>query len=378
MVNLAFYKDKVVLVTGHTGFKGSWLCKILINCGAKVIGYALNPPTEPSLFNLSNIEKDMISIIGDIRDYEKLKEVFDKYQPEIVIHLAAQPLVIEGYKNPRYTYEVNILGTLNVLECTRVTNSVKSLLNVTTDKVYKEKEIEKIESNYLFKEEDPLDGNDPYSNSKSSSELITHSYKKSFFDKDNNDNNVVSISTARTGNSLGGGDFAKNRIIPDCIRAITNKDNKDNNIVIIRNPDSIRPYQHVLEPLFVYLEIIEKQYNNKEYEGSYNIGPDNNDMITNSTLVNMFINKWGDKNIIVKNNSINKDSNNTYYESPYIRLDTTKLRTTFNWSPTWNINDTIDQIINWTKVYLKDKTLIPSEMDNEINLFLKTKLSQVS
>ena len=209
MLDLNFYKNKIVLVTGHTGFKGTWLCKMLINFGVKVIGYSLNAPTNPNLFTLSKIENNMISIIGDIRDYDKLKSVFDKYQPEIVFHLAAQPIVRDSYKNPKYTYETNVLGTVNILECVRLTSSVKSFLNITTDKVYLNDDI----PNHPFKEDEPLDGYDPYSNSKSCSELVTHSYKKSFFQE-----NKCAISTARAGNVIGGGDFAHDRIIPDCIR----------------------------------------------------------------------------------------------------------------------------------------------------------------
>ena len=271
MLDLNFYKDKTILVTGHTGFKGTWLCKILINAGAKVVGYALEAPTNPSLFKLSNIEKDMISIIGEIRDYEHLKSVFDKYQPELVIHLAAQPIVRDSYKDPRYTYDTNVMGTVNILECVRLTESVKSFLNVTTDKVYLNDDI----PNHPFKEDEPLDGYDPYSNSKSCSELVTHSYKKSFFT-----DGRCAISTARAGNVIGGGDFANDRIIPDCIRAIEQQKE-----IIVRNPYSTRPYQHVLEPLYIYLEIIEKQYKDHKYEGYYNVGPDDCDCVNTGDLV---------------------------------------------------------------------------------------------
>ena len=280
MLDLNFYKGKTILVTGHTGFKGTWLCKILINAGAKVVGYALEAPTNPSLFKLSNIEKDMISIIGDIRDYEHLKSVFDKYQPELVIHLAAQPIVRDSYKDPRYTYDTNVMGTVNILECVRLTESVKSFLNVTTDKVYLNDDI----PNHPFKEDEPLDGYDPYSNSKSCSELVTHSYKKSFFA-----DGRCAISTARAGNVIGGGDFANDRIIPDCIRAI-----EQNKEIIVRNPYSTRPYQHVLEPLYIYLEIIEKQYKDHKYEGYYNVGPDDQDCFQTGALVDLFVKHWGE------------------------------------------------------------------------------------
>ncbi|MEG2769502.1 MAG: CDP-glucose 4,6-dehydratase, partial [Oscillospiraceae bacterium] len=198
MIDLSFWKDKNVLVTGHTGFKGTWLLKILVNAGATVTGYALQPPTQPNLFDICSIKDNITSVIGDIRDFEKLSDTFEKSNPEIVIHLAAQPIVRESYENPRYTYETNVMGTVNVLECVRKIKSVKSFLNVTTDKVYKNNEWE-----WGYRENEPLDGFDPYSNSKSCSELVTHSYKNSFFE-----NNCVRISTARAGNVIGGGDFA--------------------------------------------------------------------------------------------------------------------------------------------------------------------------
>ena len=216
-----FYKNKNVLITGHTGFKGSWLSQILINWGANVVGYSLNPPTNPNLFGLLDLETNMNSITGDIRDLKKLKKVFNEFKPEIVIHMAAQPLVRESYENPVYTYETNVMGTVNICECVRQSNSVKSFLNVTTDKVY-----ENVEKNEGYSEDEKLDGYDPYSNSKSCSELVTHSYLNSFL----NDLNI-STSTARAGYVIGGGDFAKDRIIPDCFRACENHED-----IIIRNP----------------------------------------------------------------------------------------------------------------------------------------------
>ena len=275
--DIDFYKNKKVFVTGHTGFKGSWLCKILTMAGADVTGYALEPPTEPSLFELADIGSGIKSVIGDIRDFDGLKAAFDKARPEIVLHLAAQPIVLESYKNPRYTYETNVMGTVNILECVRNSDSVKSFLNVTTDKVYKNNEW-----CWGYREDEPLDGFDPYSNSKSCSELVTHSYKDSFFERG------AAISTARAGNVIGGGDFAKNRIIPDCVRAAEKGEN-----IIVRNPASTRPYQHVLEPLFAYLMIAEKQYENRGYSGYYNVGPDERDCVDTAAIVNMFCEKWG-------------------------------------------------------------------------------------
>lgn len=276
--SLSFYKGKRVFVTGHTGFKGSWLCKMLASAGAIVTGYSLDPPTNPSLYEIAGIDQDVNSVIGDIRDYKTLKKAFDEAKPEIVLHLAAQPIVRDSYKNPLYTYETNVIGTVNILECIRNTNYVKSFLNVTTDKVYLNKEWD-----WGYREYEELDGYDPYSNSKSCSELVTHAYKNSFFTDLN-----VAISTARAGNVIGGGDFSNDRIIPDCIRAVI-----DQKEIVVRNPFSTRPYQHVLEPLYAYLMIAAMQYQNIKYAGYYNVGPDDVDCFQTGTLVELFVSKWG-------------------------------------------------------------------------------------
>ena len=255
-LNLDFYRGKRVFVTGHTGFKGSWLCRILINAGAEVTGYSLVPSTNPNLFSLADLDTHMNSVIGDIRDKERLLAVFEQAQPEIVLHLAAQPIVRDSYRDPAYTYETNVMGTVNVLECVRQSSTAKSFLNITTDKVYHNNEWI-----WGYRENEPLDGFDPYSNSKSCSELVTHSYKNSFFA-----DGRVAISTARAGNVIGGGDFANDRIIPDCVRAI-----ESGSSISVRNPYSTRPYQHVLEPLFAYLMIAQKQYEEGQYAGWYNV-----------------------------------------------------------------------------------------------------------
>ena len=350
MLDLEFYRGKKILVTGHTGFKGTWLCKMLVNAGAIVIGYSLEAPTEPNLFSLSKIENNITSIIGDIRDFNKLKEVFDTYKPELVIHLAAQPIVRDSYERPLYTYETNVLGTVNVLECIRLTNSVQSFLNVTTDKVYLNNDI----PNHSFKEDEMLDGYDPYSNSKSCSELVTHSYKKSFFQ-----NQRCAISTARAGNVIGGGDFAKDRIIPDCVRAIETKNN-----IVVRNPYSTRPYQHVLEPLYIYLEILEKQYKDKSKEGYYNVGPDDCDCVNTGELVTMFCKSWGN-NL----NWVNKYDGGPH-EASFLKLDNNKIKKVFDWTPKWHINEAVEKIVEWTKVYLNNRDDIPSIMDKQIKEFL--------
>ena len=351
MFNLSFYKNRRVLVTGHTGFKGTWLCRILLNAGANICGYALNPPTEPNLFDLSDIAGSLTNVVGDIRDYDKLKVVFDEFNPEVVFHLAAQPIVRDSYKDPKYTYETNVMGTVNILECVRPSESAKSFLNVTTDKVYLNDDI----PDHPFKEDESLDGYDPYSNSKSCSELVTHSYKKSFFA-----DGRCAISTARAGNVIGGGDFANDRIIPDCIRAIVKREN-----IVVRNPYSTRPYQHVLEPLFVYLEIAEKQYQDRKYEGYYNVGPDDCDCVNTGDLVTKFCNAWG--NGITW---INRHDGGPH-EAAFLKLDNSKLKQVFGWTPRWHIDETIQNIVNWTRIYIEHPEQIPEEMDREIAGYVK-------
>lgn len=347
--DLSFYNGKRVFVTGHTGFKGSWLCKILSKAGAEVWGYSLNPPTEPSLFETASIEKNINSVIGDIRDFESLKKSFDEARPEIVLHLAAQPLVRDSYENPAYTYETNVMGTVNILECVRLSDCVKSVLNVTTDKVYLNREWE-----WGYRENEELDGFDPYSNSKSCSELVTHSYKRSFFD-----NTGVAVSTARAGNVIGGGDFAKNRIIPDCVRAAMNRED-----IIVRNPYSTRPYQHVLEPLFAYLMIAMRQYEDIKYQGYYNVGPDDCDCFQTGALVDLFVKHWGEGLKWVKK------YDGGPHEANFLKLDCSRLKSTFGWSPTWNLDTAIEKTVEWSKVYASGGDLAAC-MDKQIDDFLK-------
>lgn len=344
---LNFYKGKKVLVTGHTGFKGSWLCRVLINAGAIVTGYALEAPTVPNLFELCKITDKMTSVIGDIRDLEHLKKVFDEVQPEIVFHLAAQPIVRDSYKNPVYTYETNVMGTVNICECVRMHSCVKSFLNVTTDKVYENKEWE-----WGYRENEPLDGFDPYSNSKSCSELVTHSYINSFYSQ-----MEVAVSTARAGNVIGGGDFANDRIIPDCIRAAGEK--RD---IIVRNPHSTRPYQHVLEPLAMYLTIAKMQYEDKEYAGFYNVGPDDCDCVTTGELVDMFCEAWGEGL-----NWINQHDGGPH-EANFLKLDCSKVKRVFEWAPRWHVREAIQKTVEWSKVYFNDGD-IPECMDRQIREF---------
>lgn len=347
-MDLSFYKGKRVFITGHTGFKGSWLCRILLNAGAIVTGYALEPPTYPNLFSLCDVQYKMTSIIGDVRSLDTLKSAFEQSQPEIVLHLAAQPIVRDSYKDPRNTYEINVMGTVNILECIRTTSCVISFLNVTTDKVYQNNEWV-----WGYRENEPLDGFDPYSNSKSCSELVTHSYQNSFFY-----NGQVAISTARAGNVIGGGDFANDRIIPDCIRAAEKKEP-----IIVRNPHSTRPYQHVLEPLYAYLMIAAKQYEDRKYADFYNVGPDDRDCITTGFLADLFCQKWGEGQRW-ENKFVGGP-----HEANFLKLDCSKLKTTFGWQPRWNVIEAIDKTVEWTKVYLA-KGDIPAIMDKQIAEFL--------
>lgn len=350
-MDLGFFKGKTVLVTGHTGFKGSWMCQVLKLQGAKVIGYALEAPTEPNLFHLAGISEDMVSIFGDIRNSRQLHHVFETYSPELVIHMAAQPIVRESYERPAYTYDVNVMGTVNLLEAARTHRCVRSVVNVTTDKVYQNHEWE-----WGYRETDPLDGYDPYSNSKSCSELVTSSYKKSFFR-----DSTTAVSTCRAGNVIGGGDFAKDRIIPDCIRA------QEKGVeIIVRNPFSTRPYQHVLEPVCAYLKLAEMQaLDRNQYEGSYNVGPDDCDCVTTGELVELFCRLWGE-------NASWKDrcEFNAPHEAGFLKLDCSRIKNILNWKPKWHIEEAVEQTIAWSKVYLGGGN-VTAEMNREIEEYMK-------
>lgn len=344
-----FYKGKTVLVTGHTGFKGSWMCKVLSMHGAKVVGYATEPPTTPSLFEEAKLADEIVSVIGDIRDLKKLNETMQEHKPEIVIHMAAQPIVRESYVNPVYTYETNVMGTVNICEAVRLCDSVKTFVNVTTDKVYLNNEWE-----WGYRENDALDGYDPYSNSKSCSELVTSSYKKSFFS-----GRDIAVSTCRAGNVIGGGDFAKDRIIPDCVRAM-----EAGKEIIVRNPYSTRPYQHVLEPVVTYLTLAAMQYENPALAGCYNIGPDDCDCVETGELVDIFCNAWGNgaswKNVAEAN---------APHEANFLKLDCSKIKSAMQWKPRWHITDAIEKTVEWSKAYL-DGENVNDVMKKQIKEYL--------
>ncbi len=350
LMTLDFYKGKRVFVTGHTGFKGAWLCRMLVGAGAVVTGYSLEPPTRPNLFSIAGLEGRMDSIIGDVRDLAALKAAFDQAAPEIVFHLAAQPIVRDSYKEPVYTYETNVMGTVNILECVRLSGTVRSFLNVTTDKVYHNNEWE-----WGYRENDPLDGFDPYSNSKSCSELVTHSYKNSFFAEGSS----PAVSTARAGNVIGGGDFANDRIIPDCVRAV-----QEGRTIPVRNPYSTRPYQHVLEPLQAYLMIAQRQWEDKRFAGYYNVGPDECDCLTTGELVSLFCKTWGPEA-----QWANQWTGGPH-EANFLKLDCSKLKATFGWKPRWHIGEAIEKTVEWTRCWLSGGD-IPALMDEQINEFLE-------
>lgn len=338
MNSIDFFKGKKVFLTGHTGFKGSWLSRMLVLAGADVTGYSLEAPTKPDLFSMLKLESEMKSVTGDVRDGELLQKAVNEAKPEIVLHLAAQPIVRESYKNPAATYETNVMGTVNILEAVRRTDSVRSFLNVTTDKVYKNNEWE-----WGYRETDVLDGYDPYSNSKSCSELVTHSYKSSFLDEAG-----VAVSTARAGNVIGGGDFAVDRIIPDCVRAVS-----AGRKIQVRNPHSTRPYQHVLEPLYAYLLIAKEQYEHPGLAGAYNVGPDDRDCITTGELADLFCGAWGN----------GAEWENLYaggpHEANFLKLDCSRMKNTFGWKPRWRVKDAVEKSVEWYRAWTEGMDMIP-------------------
>lgn len=347
-MDLSFYNEKKVLLTGHTGFKGSWMSCVLVNAGAEIVGYSSCSKDEERLFDLCDVKAQITHIKGDVRDLEQLKEVFTTYQPEIVIHMAAQPIVRTSYQDPVGTYSTNVMGTVNMLECVRLSPCVKSFLNVTTDKVYENKEWE-----WGYRENESLDGFDPYSNSKSCSELVTHSYKNSFFA-----DSQTAISTARAGNVIGGGDFAKDRIIPDCVRSALKHED-----IIVRNPFSTRPYQHVLEPVCAYLMIAAKQYEDDKFSGYYNVGPDDRDCLQTSVLVDTFVKHWGEGLKWIDR------YDGGPHEANFLKLDCSKLKSTFGWRPRWNLDTAIEKVVEWTKCWDNGGN-VRTCIDNQISEYL--------
>lgn len=332
-----FYAGKKVLITGNTGFKGSWMTQMLLLLGAEVTGVALEPMTSPNLYDVLNQRQSINEYIADIRDYDRLLHIFQTERPEIVFHLAAQPIVLEAYKNPRYTYDVNVMGTVNVCECIRNTDCVKSFVNVTTDKVYWNKEWE-----FPYREVDRLDGYDPYSNSKSCSELVTASYVRSFF----GERDIV-ISTCRAGNVIGGGDFSQFRIIPDCYR-----DTIAGKKIAVRNPDSVRPYQHVLEAISFYIMLARKQMEDKVFAGNYNVGPEYSDCLKTRDVCNLFCRIWGD-NAAWEQTHWEEQA----HEANLLRLDTSKAKSILGWKPRWDARRAVEETVRWYKAFAEGRDM---------------------
>ena len=323
------YKDKNVLVTGHTGFKGSWLSIWLNELGANVIGYALDPYTDQDNFVVTNLSERITDLRGEIRDFDNLLKTFKEEKPEVVFHLAAQPLVRLSYKEPRETYEVNVMGTVNVLEAARQSESVKTVIIITSDKCY-----ENNEWIWGYRENDPMGGYDPYSSSKGCAELVTSAYTRSFFNDEN-----LGVASVRAGNVIGGGDWADDRLITDCISSLKNNDD-----IEIRSPKAIRPWQHVLEPLSGYLLLASKLYQQpNKFKGAWNFGPDESSIVTVGELVDKLVNKWGN------GNWLDVSDNNQPHEAKLLKLDISKARHKLNWEPKLDINKTLDLLVEWYK-----------------------------
>lgn len=352
----SFFRNKKVLITGHTGFKGSWLTQILLNWGADIIGIALMPSTDPSLFYLLDIKKHINNYFADIRNFKKVKEIILKEKPEIVFHLAAQPLIRDSYDDPLYTFETNIIGTANVLQAIKEFGGAKSAVIITTDKVYEEKG-----RACYYKESDKLGGYDPYSSSKAGAEIIIDSYIKSFFNvKDYNEKHKTLIASARSGNVIGGGDWLKNRILPDIIRSIFEKKEK----LIIRNPNSIRPWQYVLEPLYGYMLLAKKLYEGKkELSGAWNFGPKEKNYLTVRKLVEKTLEMLKRGSYVIKRDPAK-------HEADFLRLDISKAKNILGWKPTFNLDQILKLTLDWYRSFYNKKDVI--EITNQqIELFFK-------
>lgn len=340
--SIGFWENKKVFLTGHTGFKGSWLTLMLKHLGAQVYGYAIDIPTEPSLYKLCKLENKIDSTIGDIRQLEKLSSSLRNSSPEIVIHMAAQPLVRLSYDSPVYTYETNVMGTVNLLEAIRSVKTVKAVVIVTTDKCYENKEWP-----WSYRENEPVGGFDPYSNSKGCAELVTNAYRSSFFNNNHYKTHGVAIATARAGNVIGGGDWAKDRLIPDFIKAI-----QKNQTIVIRNPKAIRPWQHVLEPLSGYLVLAEALFKKGvEFAEPWNFGPNDEDAKPVEWIVKRLCEIWGN------NSKFEIDHNPQPHEANYLKLDCSKAKTYLNWHPRWSLNVALDSIIEFTHSYINKEDL---------------------
>jgi CDP-glucose 4,6-dehydratase len=350
-VDTSFWNGKKVFLTGHTGFKGSWLCLWLQNMGALVKGYSLDVNTKPALFTLANVAAEMESEIGDIRNLEQLTESMVSFSPDILIHMAAQPLVRLSYQEPVDTYSTNVIGTVNVLEAARKCINLKAIVSVTTDKCYENKEWE-----WGYRENEPMGGHDPYSSSKGCAELVTSAYRRSFFSSED----TASLASARAGNVIGGGDWAEDRLIPDILRAFEKSEP-----VVIRNPLSTRPWQHVLEPLSGYLVLAQELYlNGDEFAEGWNFGPDDKDCKPVSWILDKMVAFWGNSA------SWSLDKNNNPHEAGFLKLDCSKALNRLKWNPKWNLQLTLKLIVNWHQIYINGGDL-KNQCLKEINTYSK-------
>jgi CDP-glucose 4,6-dehydratase len=336
MIDREFWKGKRVFLTGHTGFKGSWTSLWLVSLGAKVKGYALKPPTSPSLFYEAKIDSIIDSQIADIRDQEALRESMTEFSPDILIHMAAQPLVRYSYEAPIETYEVNVIGTAKVLEIARSCPNLKAVINITTDKCY-----ENDERSEGYKENDPMGGYDPYSSSKGCAELVTSAYRRSFLQ-----DKGIGLASVRAGNVIGGGDWADDRLIPDILRSF-----EKNKPVVIRNPKATRPWQHVLEPLSGYLILAQALYGDqKKYAEGWNFGPNEQDVKSVDWILDEMIGKW-------PNSSWELDENSSPHEANFLKLDISKAKSKLDWSPVWKLSCTLEKIVSWHQAWLNKEDI---------------------
>jgi CDP-glucose 4,6-dehydratase len=352
-INCEFWSGKKVFLTGHTGFKGGWLSLWLASMGAKVIGYALPPPTNPSFFDVVQLDSAVNSCIGDIRNFAELKRALHAANPEIIFHLAAQPLVRRSYIDPIETYETNVMGTVNLFEAARSLSNLKAIINVTSDKCYENKEWV-----WPYRENEPMGGYDPYSSSKGCSEIITSAFRNSFFNPELYSEHGVAVASARAGNVIGGGDWAEDRLVPDMLRTLGSR-----RPVALRNPDAVRPWQHVLEPLAGYLMLAQSLYDEgPSYSGAWNFGPNNQDAMPvlwiAKKLSGLMRIQW----------EIDKGENP--HEAHFLRLDSSKAKEFLGWSPRWNLDDALQEIVLWHKSFIAGENMREQSISS-ISSYLK-------
>lgn len=356
-MNSKFWKNKKILITGHTGFKGGWLSIWLQRMGANVTGISLSPPSIPNLYDKANVAEGMLSLREDIRNLNAIKKNFARIQPEIIFHLAAQPLVRYAYRNPVETYQTNVMGTLNILESIRSIDSISAAVIVTTDKCYENREWD-----WGYREEEPMGGYDPYSSSKACVELLIASYRRSYFASETDDHYKTAIASVRAGNVIGGGDWAEDRLIPDVIRAMQKKE-----FVQIRNPKSVRPWQHVLEPLAGYIDLAEQLYEKgSAYAGAWNFGPKDEDARPVQWIVEKMTQLWGG------DMAWKIDGGENPHEAKFLKLDCSKAHNHLFWWPKWDLIEALRKIVDWHKSELAEHNLRDICI-NQINEYMNTK-----